>query len=110
MASKVLYFLSLFILVSLAMSDFRNQRFEEESWFVWVNETEACKFINAPRNTQQLFQWDTLGKWLEGEVILSHSKRASGRVALFFWKNILPESYDFQEVVKGRLMAVKVNY
>lgn len=45
----------------------------------------------------------------EGEVILSHLNRASGGVAVFS-KDFLPESDDFQEVVKGRLMVVKAKY
>lgn len=43
-------------------------------------------------------------------MILIHLNRASGGVVLLFSKHFLPESYDFQELVKGRLMAVKAKY
>lgn len=46
----------------------------------------------------------------EGEVVLGHLSRTSGVVALLFSKNFLLESFDFQEVVKGRLMVVKAQF
>jgi len=43
----------------------------------------------------------------DGISILSHNTPSSGGVAVLFSKNFKPISYDFEEIIKGRLLKVR---
>lgn len=45
-----------------------------------------------------------------GTVVLSHKTNISAGVGIFFARNLLPISYEVEEVVKGRLLKVIAKY
>lgn len=97
MASKVLCFLSLFILVSLVMSNFRVSTLNlngarDIRKGVRVYELMKLKHINVLMVQETHSDCSNVTDWnrdWEGEVILSHLSRACGGVRLLFSKDFL---------------------
>ncbi len=61
-------------------------------------------FCKKHSDGQNATEWE---REFEGISILSHNTSTSAGVAILFTKNFSPISYDFEEIVKGRLLKVR---
>lgn len=52
---------------------------------------------------------DWAEEW-EGVAVLSHNTSLSGGVAILFAKNFFPQTYQVEEVVKGRLLKIRATF
>lgn len=58
-------------------------------------------------NTENESEWD---RWWEGKCVLSHGTNLSSGVAILFSKNINVNILVVEEVVKGRVLLVHIEY